>query len=123
MLFIPAVFFGLLINFYINFLVGTVCLYTESTWGVDSAKDVVVLLLSGAVIPLAFFPEGLRQAMMYLPFQAIYNTPLQILLGHTVSYREIAVMYGIQLFWIAFMYVVSGLFWNKSIKRITINGG
>jgi len=121
-LFLPALLLARLISYYIDFFVGTICLYTESTWGVDMAKEVLILLMSGAVIPLAFFPNGLRQAAEFLPFQAIYNIPLQILMGRATM-GEILPMFGVQLFWVAFMYAASGLFWKKSIKVITINGG
>ena len=121
--FMIALFFGLLINYHIDFFVGTICFYTEATWGVDAAKNVVVMLLSGAVIPIAFFPAGFKQVAEFLPFQAIYNIPLRILTGHTSDFKEILTMFGVQLFWIAVMYTISGLFWRKSITKITINGG
>jgi ABC-2 type transport system permease protein len=123
LLFIPALLFARMISFYLDFFVGTICLYTESTWGVDMAKEVLILLMSGAVIPLAFFPDWLLRIAEFLPFQAIYNIPLQILMGRVFSVREVLALYGIQLFWVAFMYVAGGLFWRQSIKRITINGG
>jgi ABC-2 type transport system permease protein len=123
LLFLPALIFALVINYYIDFLVGTICLYTESTWGIEMAKEVVVLLLSGAVIPIAFFPEMFRNVVEYLPFQAIYNVPLQILTNDSLSLIQVLQMYGVQLFWLAVMYVISGLFWKKSIKIITVNGG
>jgi ABC-2 type transport system permease protein len=123
LLFIPALIMARLISFYIDFFVGTICLYTESTWGVDMAKEVIVLLLSGAVIPLAFFPGWFGTAAAYLPFQAIYNIPLQILMGRAATANELLIMFGTQLFWVVFMFIAGGLFWKKSIKVITINGG
>jgi len=123
LLFMVALLFGLLINYFIDFAVGTICIYTESTWGINMAKDVIVLLMSGAVIPIAFFPTGLRQAAEYLPFQAIYNIPLRILTDGTLTYKEILPMFGVQFFWMAVMFIISGLFWKKSIKVITVNGG
>jgi ABC-2 type transport system permease protein len=121
--FLIALFLGLLINFHIDFFVGTICIYTESTWGVDAAKNIIVMLLSGAVIPLAFFPENFRNIVQFMPFQAIYNIPLRILTGHVTGIKEILTLFGVQLFWVAVMYIASGLFWKQSIKKITINGG
>jgi ABC-2 type transport system permease protein len=122
-LFVPSLLFAFVVNYYINFLVGTICLYTESTWGIDTAKDVIILLLSGAVIPLAFFPDGLRRIVEFLPFQAIYNVPLQILTGRVSSIGGIFILLSTQLFWLILTHILSGLFWKKSIKVITINGG
>jgi len=65
--YLVAAMLGMLINFSIDFLIGTVCLYTESTWGINIMKQVVVLFLSGAVVPLAFFPDKLRALAMFLP--------------------------------------------------------
>ena len=121
--FVIAVVFALLINYYINFFVSTICLYTQSTWGINIMKEVIVTLLSGAVIPLAFFPEAFMKIIMFLPFQAIYNTPLKILIHHQMSVGERIEMLGIQLFWVAFMWVASNVFWKKSLKVITVNGG
>ena len=121
--FMIALFFGLLINYYIDFFVGTICFYTEATWGVDAGKNIIVMLMSGAVIPIAFFPEGFRRVAEFLPFQAIYNVPLRILMGHNSGTTEILTMFAVQIFWIAVMYIISSLFWKKSITKITINGG
>ncbi|MCL2697521.1 MAG: ABC-2 family transporter protein [Oscillospiraceae bacterium] len=121
--FLPALIFALIIYYFIDFLIGTVCLYTESTWGINIAKEVTVLLLSGAMIPIAFFPDGLKTVAAYLPFQAIYNVPLRILTERDLSVQERFFMLGVQLIWVAVFYIASGLFWKKSIKVITVNGG
>ncbi len=121
--FVIGVIFGLIINYYINFFVSTVCLYTQSTWGLNIMKEVIVLLLSGAVIPLAFFPYQLAKLVMFLPFQAIYNTPLSLLVHDQMSLTARFTMIGIQLFWVVFMGFASDLFWKKSLKIITVNGG
>lgn len=121
--FIASIVLGLLINFSIDFLIGTTCLYTESTWGVNIMKEVIVLLLSGATVPIAFFPEPLKTIVYYLPFQAIYNTPLRLLIDYSLSFSERFQMLGVQIFWLMIMTVLSHLFWNLSLKRITVNGG
>lgn len=121
--FVIGVFWGLIINYYINFFVSTICLYTQSTWGINIMKEVIVTLLSGATIPLAFFPEALGKFVMLLPFQAIYNTPLRFLIDYNMPMSERLSMIAIQVFWVILMGVVSDLFWKKSLKIITVNGG
>ena len=121
--FIFSVVMAISINYSIDFIVGTICLYTESIWGINIMKQVVVLLLSGATIPLAFFPETLRNIVGFLPFQAVYNTPLSILLNGDPQPKETLTTLGIQLFWCVFMMLISKLFWKISIRQITVNGG
>ena len=123
MFFFISIIFGIIINFYVNFIVGTICFYTESIWGINIMKEVIVLLLSGASIPLAFFPDGFREVVYKLPFQAIYNTPLTLLINNNLSISERGLMIVTQVFWVVVMGILSHIFFRVSIKHITVNGG
>ena len=121
--FVVSVFFSLLINFYINFMVATICMYTQSIWGINVMKDVIVSLLSGATVPIAFFPDALRKVVMLLPFQAICNTPLNLLIQTELSFQERFSQLALQLFWVILLSFASGAFFKHAVKRITVNGG
>lgn len=121
--FVLAVIMAVSINYSIDFIVSTICLYTESIWGINIMKQVIVLLLSGATIPLAFFPEPFKTIASYLPFQSIYHTPLMLLLNGNPDLRTVLTSLGTSLFWVVFMMTVSKLFWKASIRQITVNGG
>ena len=121
--FVISVVLAVSINYSIDFLVGTVCLYTESIWGINIMKQVIVLLLSGATIPLAFFPEPLKTVMYYLPFQSIYNAPLSLLLDGDPQPQTVLVTLGTQALWCVGMLLLSKLFWKVSLRQITVNGG
>ena len=121
--FVPAVIMGVVINYNIDLFVGTICLYTESIWGINIMKQVIVLLFSGATIPLAFFPQKMQEIAYRMPFQSIYNTPLRILLMQTVDLHEVAQMLLLQLFWCVALTILTSLFWRVSIRQITVNGG
>ncbi len=121
--FAASAIIALVINFGIDFFVATICLYTQSTWGINIMKEVIILFISGATIPLAFFPEPLKTIVGYLPFQAIYNTPLLFLIDETLTVDRYFEMLLIQLFWVFFVILASRLFWKKSLKIITVNGG
>ncbi len=121
--FAVSVIMSVSINYSIDFLVGTICLYTESIWGINIMKQVIVMLLSGATIPLAFFPEPLKTITLYLPFQSIYNAPLTVLLDGSPEPAALLTTLGTQLFWCVAMLIVSRLFWKVSLRQITVNGG
>ena len=121
--FVLAVIMGVVINYNIDLFVGTLCLYTESIWGINIMKQVIVLLFSGATIPLAFFPQKMQKIAYCMPFQSIYNTPLRILLMKTVDLCEVGKMLSLQLFWCIILMVLTSLFWRISIRQITVNGG
>lgn len=121
--FLLSILLAMVINYCVDFFVGTVCLYTQSIWGVNIMKEVVVSLLSGATIPLAFFPERLRGIVDVLPFRAIYHMPLAILTESNMSMADYMGGIGIQLFWALFMILASKLFWKRSMQILTVNGG
>ena len=121
--FVVSVVMAVSINYSIDFITGTICLYTESIWGINIMKQVIVLLLSGATIPLAFFPENFRRVINFLPFQSIYNAPLTILLKADADISAVLPILGTQLFWAVVMFIISELFWKVSLKQITVNGG
>ena len=122
-LFIVSVVLAIIINYNIDFFTGTICLFTESTWGINIMKQVIVLLLSGATIPIAFFPEPLKTIVSYLPFQSIYNAPLTILLNGEPDIKSAGTIIGTQFFWCIATVVISKLFWKTSLRQITVNGG
>ncbi|MBO4928426.1 MAG: hypothetical protein J5379_09300 [Clostridiales bacterium] len=123
--FVIGVVLALIVNFSMEMIVATICLYTESTWGINIVKETIVLLLSGASIPLAFFPEGFRQVVDYLPFRAVYDIPLTILLqkNGTDTIEGLLPMFGLQLAWGVVLTIAGTLFWNYSVRKITVNGG
>ena len=123
--FVIATVLALIVNFSMEMIVATICLYTESTWGINIVKETIVLLLSGASIPLAFFPEAFRKVVDLLPFRAVYDIPLTILLqkNGSDSLEGLLPMFGLQLLWAVILTLAGTLFWNYSVRKITVNGG
>ncbi len=121
--FLVAFAFSIITNYNIDFIVGTICLYTESIWGINIMKQMVVALFSGATIPLAFFPEKLATVVNFLPFKAIYDTPLTLLMTHNPDWRTVVLKLGGSLFWVIAVSLFSSIFWRVSVKQVTVNGG
>ena len=125
LIFIGSLILALIINFNIDMLVAPICLYTESTWGINIVKETIVLLLSGASIPLTFFPENVRKVVQYMPFRAVYDIPLTILLKKNGSDTADGLIHMLlfQVGWCVLLTIAGNLFWNHAVKRITVNGG
>lgn len=122
-LFALAVLLGFAISFCVDYLVGLMGFYTQSIWGISMTKEVVVLLLSGALIPFAFFPPGIKDVLSWLPFQAIYNVPLRLLLEPGLGAPEILALLGTQLAWVAALILLSRLAFRRASRALTVNGG
>jgi ABC-2 type transport system permease protein len=111
------------ISFCVDYLVGMLGFYTESIWGISMTKEVIVLLLSGALIPFAFFPEGIKAVLVWLPFQAIYNLPLRLLLEPGMGAGEALSIFGTQAAWVVALVLASRLAFSRTAKVLTVNGG
>jgi ABC-2 type transport system permease protein len=106
----------------INFLVGVASIHLKSIIGVIRAKQFVVLLFSGLLIPPVFFPEPVRILAEFLPFQGMSYTPLLFYLGKVGTAEALARLLH-QGCWVAILYLLGRAAWNASVKHISIQGG
>ena len=104
-------------------IIGLISFYTESVWGISTLKDCIISLLAGGMIPIAFFPDALRKVVECLPFQAMYNLPLQILINKDYAVGDYLNLLLLQLFWIAVLLIISRVFYTFARRAITVNGG
>lgn len=123
LVFLVAVGISAFMSFLLDFAIGLTCFWTQSIWGISTTKEVVVLLLSGALIPLAFYPEGLRQVLDWLPFAWMYNFPLTVLNAHTPDWGYWLRGLGIQTFWLAALYLIVRGYYRIALRKLTVNGG
>ncbi|NMM53375.1 ABC transporter permease [Paenibacillus aquistagni] len=121
--FVISLLMAMLISFFIDYMIGLCSFYTESIWGICTTKDVIVLFLSGAMVPISFFPEYLQTICAYLPFQAIYNIPLTIVTTPGLSLMDYANALAMQGMWVVILLLVSRLLHAVATRTITVNGG
>jgi ABC-2 type transport system permease protein len=114
---------GYLVNFLVAFLVGLWAFWTVgSIWGFRLTKQVVMGIMSGAIIPLYLFPDWLVNIANVLPFKAIFHIPLSIYIGK-ITGIEILYSLGQQVLWIVILSALAASIWVISKKRLVIQGG
>jgi ABC-2 type transport system permease protein len=121
-LFASAVLGSFFLMGAINFMIGTCAIQLKSILALIRAKYWLIELLSGLLIPVAFFPAQVRAVMAWLPFQHIASTPLQIYLGKLTP-GEAALALATQWAWVAALLFLADRWWHVSLKKITIHGG
>lgn len=89
---------------------------------VFSIKYHFVNMLSGAMIPLWFFPEWLRTALYCLPFVYMFQEPLSIYIGK-YSPAECLGKLGIQAAWLAGLLVIFLFAQKRATRRVLVQGG
>lgn len=96
--------------------------YTLSPMGVRIIVTVLSDFLMGQLIPLPFFPEGLRKVVELTPFAAMQNLPLQIYCG-TVAGAQMGRALALQAFWLATLVAGGALWMRRSLQRVVVQGG
>lgn len=86
------------------------------------AKDLIIKFLSGAVVPVWFFPDTFQRVMKFTPFMYIYQTPLSIYIGK-ISLSQGLEAILIQSVWVTVFFAVFVLVKNRVIGKIIIQGG
>lgn len=121
-LYFVSSFLGFLVNFFFSYSFGLLAFKITNMWGMSQIVQAIFQLLSGALIPLTFFPDLIQKLLNFLPFKSIIYAPCMMYLGK-LSCGEIIFTLGIQIIWVVILYFVSKLIWNVLIKQLTILGG
>jgi ABC-2 type transport system permease protein len=106
----------------INFMIGTCAVPLKSILALIRAKQWLIELLSGLLIPMAFFPEKLQRVLAWLPFEHIAFTPLQIYLGKLDVPHALHAL-AIQWCWIGALLILAHVWWSRCLRTMTIQGG
>jgi ABC-2 type transport system permease protein len=118
-----SIFLAYLITFYLDYFIGLFGFYTESVWGISTTKEIIITVFSGALIPLQFFPDAIQKVLYWLPFQAMFHTPITMITRPNQGWDVFMTMLGVQLFWVAAMFISAKLFYTQAVKVLRISGG
>jgi ABC-2 type transport system permease protein len=121
--FLVSVGLGFIVNFALDMMMATITFWTMEIFGVQLMVQFMTSLLSGALVPLYFFPQGILQRLaLSSPFAAIYNAPLSIYIGK-VSDDGLLPMLGFQLIWAVVFGLAAFALWRAGERRVVIQGG
>ncbi len=121
-LFILSIGLGYLISFFVSVIAGYMTFFTMNFWGIYNAKKAIVDFLSGALIPIALFPQSVQNVFAMLPFQNIVYTPVMIFL-QKYTMRECFAHLLIQMLWVFILMYFNEWIYRFAVRRVTVNGG
>jgi len=116
LLFLVSLVFASVLYFMMGFLLGLGAFWFKRITGISKAKGPVIGFLSGALLPLTFFPAWAQNVLAYLPFMYVRFVPIQIYLGNyglLGAFKHI----GIQVFWIAAFASIALLVEKRAFKK------
>ena len=106
----------------LTMLVYEMLFFTVSANGLRTIVNTLVDFCSGGILPLPFFPEGLRQALELSPFGSLQNVCLRIYSGD-IAGTEALRRIGLQLFWCGALIGLGKWLFTRCRRRVVVQGG
>ena len=121
-LFVVSAVMGFVILWCIAGLFGLLYFWLTDTGNLGGIKDYIVGILSGAVIPIWFFPPAAQTVLTYLPFTYTYQLPISIFIGKLTPQQALPAM-GIQLVWCGVFFALFAAVSKRATRNILVQGG
>ena len=119
-LFIPSLLLAILLGLAFEQLFATAVVGLEQpVWLVDWFRVAIATLLSGQLLPLAYYPWNLGEVFAWLPFAATAWAPLAI---YTAAGNPAALLAS-QLFWAAVLWPAATWLWRANREKLSSFGG
>jgi ABC-2 type transport system permease protein len=122
LLFALSVALAVVVSFGIRFLVNLWAFWLLDYRGPVTLMIAVNLVLSGAVIPLAFFPEPLDTIARLTPFASILQAPVDIYVGEPLG-GSTALVLALQASWALALYAAGRLVLASGTRKLVLQGG
>lgn len=113
---------SVLLSAAMTVLMTATCFWTIDGNGINRLLPMVATVCSGNLLPLAFYPAGVRAVLRALPFAAIADAPMRILVGACTA-REAAVTLLTQAVWLAALLVLGRVTTDCGVRRCMVQGG
>jgi len=111
-----------LLSAAITLMINTVVVATMTDKGAGALAAAVVNMLSGLVLPLAFFPDWLRPWLRAQPIAGLIDIPFSIYFGGLSGWSAAGAI-ALQFGWVVIL-VLAGRAWlGRSMRRLQVQGG
>ena len=119
-LFILSLGLAVVVGLALDLFFGAVTVALEQpVWLVEYTRTAVATLLSGSLLPLAYYPWGLGDVFSWLPFAAMAWAPLAIFTGTGDPLRLLIS----QCVWAAVLWPLADWLWRANREKLVGYGG
>lgn len=119
---VPSLAMAVAVSFAWRFCLNLTAFWLGDYRGVAGMGNLVVILLSGFVVPLAMFPESVRGAVYLLPFASMVAIPIDIFLGKLSGIDLMAALL-LQAGWVAGGLALCRLVLASALRKLVVQGG
>ncbi len=90
--------------------------------GVQAMLNMLMMILSGSVLPLTLYPDSAQKAISLLPYAQLLDAPIRLYTGDYIGQRVYRVLL-LQGAWVLVLILAGCLLWRKNLRRLVIQGG
>jgi ABC-2 type transport system permease protein len=113
---------AVIVSFGVRFITNLSAFWLLDIRGARQLVILTQLFFCGLAVPITFFPPLLEQIARALPFAAMLQVPIEILLGkhHGV---DLALAVGSQVAWAAALYAAAAAVVRVATRKVVVQGG
>ncbi|MFK0255688.1 ABC transporter permease [Streptomyces sp. NPDC090445] len=123
LLFLGSVLLGLVVSFALRYLLGLAAFWLMDGSGVNLMATVASIFFSGMLLPLTVFPGGFGELVRLLPWSAMLQVPLDVLLGRHAGAAEVVRALGFQAGWAFVLLAVGRMVQSAATRKVVVQGG
>ena len=97
-------------------------LWTISGEGLSTLTVAAVLVFSGGIVPLPFFPDWAQRVLSFLPFRGLMDIPFRLYMGH-IAPGHVFALFASQLAWTFALVLAGRALIGLGIRRMVMQGG
>ncbi|MBR5960603.1 MAG: ABC-2 family transporter protein [Clostridia bacterium] len=90
--------------------------------GMQGMLNLLMITLSGNLLPLTLFPDSWQRVITLLPYAQLLDAPIRLYTGE-YALGEAPGVILIQLVWTCILILLGCAFWNKNQRKLIIQGG
>lgn len=113
---------AIVISFAIRFLVNLCAFWLLDYRGIVNLAGNTGSLLAGFIVPLSFFPDGVRQVLTALPFAGMAQVPIDVFLGKHTGLDLLGTL-AWQALWAAVLLLAGRVVLAAGVRRLVLQGG
>ncbi|MEU9004735.1 ABC-2 family transporter protein [Streptomyces sp. NPDC048551] len=123
LLFLVSVVLALTVGFAVRYLLGLAAFWLMDGAGINMMASVVTVFFSGMLLPLTVFPGGFGELVRLLPWAAMLQVPLDVLLGTHAGAGGAARALAFQAGWALVLLGAGRLVQSAATRKVVIQGG
>ncbi|MEU4125035.1 ABC transporter permease [Streptomyces virginiae] len=123
LLFLVSVTLGLVVSFALRYLLGLLAFWLLDGSGINLMATVVSIFFSGMLLPLTVFPGAFGEFVRALPWAAMLQVPLDVLLGEHAGAGDAAGALAFQAGWVLVLLGAGRLLQSAATRKVVVQGG